>query len=61
MLPFRLFIDLVEYLWLKDYNLPKNLQEQESAWFKNQSLSTKIAKYLHDNNLTLYKLVEQSK
>jgi hypothetical protein len=61
MLPFRMFVDLVEYLWLSNSSLSKNLQEQETAWFKNQDLSTKIAKWLHDNNMTLNKLVEQLK
>ena len=59
MLSFRLFIDLVEDLWLKDSSLSKNLETQENAWFRNQFISVKIAKYLHERNLTLRKLTEQ--
>lgn len=58
MLPFNLFVDLVEHLWLTDYNLPKTLEEQEKSWYKNQGMSTKIAKWLHDNKTNLHELVE---
>lgn len=39
-----MFVDLVEYEWLSDSNLPKALEEQETSWYKKQSISTKIAK-----------------
>ncbi|PSB12211.1 hypothetical protein C7B62_02940 [Pleurocapsa sp. CCALA 161] len=59
MLPFRLFVELIEYQWMTDRNLSENLENQDLEWFKEKCLNFKIAKYLHDNDWTLYKLIEQ--
>jgi hypothetical protein len=59
MLPFPMFVDLVEYQWITNSNLSDFLENQELEWFKRKDLSLKIAKHLHDNDLTLYKLIEQ--
>lgn len=61
MLPYSLFVDLVEYIWLTDSSMPNTLEEQEKSWYKSQGMSTKIAKWLHDNNSNLYELIEESK
>ena len=61
MLPFNMFVDLVEYEWLSDSNLPEALEEQETSWYKKQRTLTKIAKWLHDRNTNLRKLVEEIK
>ncbi|GAB4523574.1 MAG: hypothetical protein Tsb0014_01260 [Pleurocapsa sp.] len=59
MLPYHMFIDLVEQLWIKTSNLPEILEKQETSWFKNQNLPLKIAKHLDKNNLTLIELLEE--
>lgn len=59
MLPFRMFVDLVEYEWMTKSNMSEILDKNELDWFKNESLSIKVAKYLHDNNLTLYGLLDR--
>lgn len=59
MLPFRMFVQLVEYQWMIERNLSENLENRQIEWFQSQRLSIRIAKHLHDNNLTLYKLIEQ--
>lgn len=59
MLPFNMFVDLVEYEWLSDSNLSEALEEKETSWYKEQSTLTKIAKWLHDRNTNLRKLVEE--
>ena len=61
MIPFNLFVDLVEYQLLTEPNIAENLANQEKNWYKNRSKSTKIAKWLHDNNLNLRKLIEEIK
>ena len=58
MLPFRMFVNLIEYTWLKQPNLSEILRENEDKWFKSQPLSLKLAKRLYDKRTTLYKLVE---
>lgn len=59
MLPFRMFVELVEYQWITNRSLPELLENKEIEWFQTQCLSIRIAKHLHDNDLTLYKLIEQ--
>jgi hypothetical protein len=59
MLPFRMFINLLEDVWIKNSKLSEILQNQENNWFKQQDLFTKIAKYLYDRNLTLLDLVNK--
>jgi hypothetical protein len=59
MLPWRMFVELVEYQWATRSNMSQILEKKELEWFENQSLSIKIAKHLHENDLTLYKLIEQ--
>jgi hypothetical protein len=58
MLPFRMFVDLIEYQWITDRDLSENLENQDLEWFEERHLFLKVAKHLHDNGLTLYKLVE---
>lgn len=58
MLPFNLFVDLVEYMWLKDRSMAQTLEKQEKNWYKNQRNSYKIAKWLHERNLNLHKLAK---
>lgn len=58
MLRYNLFVDLVEYIWLTDFSLPKTLEEQEKSWYRNQGMPAKIAKWLHDNKTNLHELVE---
>lgn len=59
MMPFRMFVELVEYRWMINNTLSENLEKQDLEWFKEKNLDFKIAKHLHDNDLTLYKLIEQ--
>jgi hypothetical protein len=59
MLPFRMFVELVEYQWITDRNLSENLENPEIEWFEETHWTLKFAKHLHDNDLTLYKLIEQ--
>ena len=51
MLPWRMFVELVEYQWATRSDMSKIIGENELEWFKNQSLSVKIAKYLDENAL----------
>jgi hypothetical protein len=60
VLPFPMFVDLVEYDWITNNNLSEELLEnKEIEWFQSDYSSIKIAKHLYDNDLTLYKLIEQ--
>ncbi|MGL6342783.1 MAG: GIY-YIG nuclease family protein [Waterburya sp.] len=59
MLPFRMFVELIEYQWMMDNSLSEDLENQDPEWLQEKNLDFKIAKHLHDNDLTLYKLIEQ--
>jgi hypothetical protein len=58
MLPFRMFVDLLECIWLGNLN-SKIFEKEESSWFCQQGLSTRIAKYLYDRNITAIDLVNE--
>lgn len=54
MLPFRMFVNLLEGDWLQELKLPELLEKEENQYWKNHdSLSLKIAKYLYDEKTTL--------
>ncbi|VEP11353.1 hypothetical protein H1P_1000024 [Hyella patelloides LEGE 07179] len=59
MLPLRMFINLLEDIWLKNYSSPKFLEQEEQFFIDSGNLSLKLAKYLYDEKTTLVKLVEQ--
>lgn len=59
MLPFRMFVELIEHQWMMDNSLSEDLENQDPEWLQEKNLDFKIAKHLHDNHLTLYKLIEQ--
>jgi hypothetical protein len=42
-----------------DNSLSEDLENQDPEWLQEKNLDFKIAKHLHDNDLTLYKLIEQ--
>ena len=59
IMPFRMFVELTEYEWAREESLSETLKNQKREWFKDKSLSIKLAKHFYDNNLTLYKLIEE--
>jgi hypothetical protein len=58
MMPFRMFIDFLEDIWIKTLN-PSTFKEEETSWFQQRDLCTKIAKYLYDRNITAIDLVKE--
>jgi hypothetical protein len=54
-----MFVELMEYQWMRNRSLPEDLENQDLEYLQEKNLDFKIAKYLHDNDLTLYKLIEQ--
>lgn len=57
MLPLRMFVHLLEDIWLKKSILSEALEKEDDQYWKNNSLSMKIAKYLHDEKTTLVELI----
>ncbi|MGL5877906.1 MAG: GIY-YIG nuclease family protein [Xenococcaceae cyanobacterium] len=53
MLPFTMFVDLLEDKWSRDLETLEAIKTESKNWFRNQKLDIKVRKWLYDNQKTL--------
>ena len=58
MIPFSMFVDLIEDKWMRSDKIHQILHDENTDWHRTTT-SMKLAKWLHENSINFYQLADK--